>query len=69
MPPLPDRDIRMAKLRNKVSGCLRTLTGAQIFCALRSYLATAAQHGISALDALTRAAEGDPWIPEIPALA
>jgi hypothetical protein len=41
------------------------MTGAQIFCALRTYLATAARHGISALDALTRAAEGDPWIPEI----
>ena len=58
----------MSKLRIKVSGCMRSMTGAQIFCALRTYLATAARHGISALDALTRAAEGDPWIPEIPAL-
>ena len=64
-----EQAIRMSKLRIKVSGCMRSMTGAQIFCALRTYLATATRHGISALDALTHAAEGDPWIPEIPALA
>jgi len=56
--------IRMSKLRIKVSGCMRSMTGAGIFCAIRSYLATAARHGIPALDALTRAAEGHPWIPD-----
>jgi len=30
---------------------------------IRSYLATAARHGISALDALTRAFQASPWIP------
>jgi transposase len=33
------------------------------FCAIRSYLATAARHGTGALDALTRAFQGSPWIP------
>jgi hypothetical protein len=56
--------IRMSKLRIKVSGCMRSMTGAQIFCAIRSYLATASRNGISWLDALTRAARGDPWVPE-----
>jgi len=55
--------IRMSKLRIKVSGCMRSMTGAGTFCVIRSYLATASRHGISWLDALTRAAGGRPWIP------
>jgi hypothetical protein len=39
----------MIKLRQKVSGCMRTLTGA--FCAHRSYLSTAAKHGRRLFDA------------------
>jgi transposase len=58
-----EREIRMRKLRIKVSGSMRSTTGAETFCAIRSYLATAAKHGITALDALTQAASGTPWIP------
>jgi transposase len=58
-----EREIRMVKLRQKVSGCLRTLTGAQQFCAIRSYLATAAKHGIHFFTALTTLAEGRPCLP------
>ena len=58
-----ERVIRMSKLRIKVSGCMRSMAGAEAFCAIRSYLATASRHGISWLDALTRAAGGRPWIP------
>jgi hypothetical protein len=47
-----ERDIRMIKLRQKVSGCLRTLTGAQQFFAIRSYLSTAAKHGRHFFDTL-----------------
>jgi transposase len=59
-----EQAIRMSKLRIKISGCMRSMTGAEEFCAIRSYLATAARHGISGLDALTRAFQGNPWIPE-----
>ena len=59
-----ERDIRMIKLRQKVSGCLRTLTGAQQFCAIRSYLSTAAKHGRTFFDTLVMLAEGRPWMPE-----
>ena len=53
----------MSKLRIKVFGCIRSMAGAETFCAIRSYLATAARHGIGWLDALTQAAQGKPWIP------
>jgi len=58
-----ERDIRMIKLRQKVSGCLRTLTGARQFCAIRSYVSTAAKHGRSFFDTLVMLAEGRPWMP------
>ncbi len=58
-----ERDIGMAKLKQKVSGCLRTLTGARQFCAIRSYLSTAAKHGLSFFDAFVTLAEGEPWMP------
>jgi transposase len=61
-----ERDIRMIKLRQKVSGCLRTLTGAQQFCAIRSYLATAAKHGQNFFHTLVMLAEGHPWLPALP---
>jgi transposase len=59
-----ERTIRMSKLRIKISGCMRSMAGAEEFCAIRSYLATTARHGIGGLDALTRAFQGNPWIPE-----
>jgi transposase len=60
---LCERDIRMVKLRQKISGGLRTWAGAQMFCAIRSYLSTARKHGIGALDALTRLHNGQCWLP------
>jgi hypothetical protein len=50
-------------LRAKVSGCLRTLTGAEDFAAIRSYLATAGKHGVGFLHALTELIQGRPWLP------
>ncbi|HSS39236.1 MAG TPA: IS66 family transposase [Polyangia bacterium] len=58
-----EREIRMLKLRQKVSGSMRTLAGARDFCDLRSYLATAVKHGIRFIDALTMLAERHPWLP------
>jgi len=58
-----EREIRMIKVRQKVSGCLRTLKGAETFCAIRSYLATAAKHGINFFASLTMLAERRPWLP------
>jgi hypothetical protein len=58
-----EQTIRMPKLRTKVSGSMRTLTGAEHFAAIRSYTATATRQGIGMLDALTQAATGNPWTP------
>lgn len=60
-----EREVRMVKVRQKISGAMRTLTGAEHFCHLRSYLATAGKHGINLLDALIQLASGRPWIPTV----
>jgi transposase len=60
---LAERDIRMVKLRQKISGGLRTFTGAHTFCAIRSYLSTTRKHGINALEALTQLHNGHTWLP------
>jgi transposase len=58
-----ERDIRMAKIKQKVSGGMRTLAGAQDFAAMRSYLSTAAKHGRRPFTALTELTSGNAWIP------
>ena len=58
-----ERDIRMAKLQQKISGGWRTLAGAQRFCRLRSYISTARKQQVGVLAALRRVFEGDPWLP------
>jgi transposase len=57
------RDIRMVKLAQKISGCWRTLRGAEAFCTLRSYLATAHKQQANPLVVLRQLFEGDPWLP------
>lgn len=58
-----ERDLRMAKLQVKISGCFRSIIGAEAFATIRSYLQTAAKQGVHLLDALTRLFHGDPWLP------
>ena len=60
---LAEREIRMVKLRQKISGGLRTWTGAHTFCAIRSYLTTTRKNGITALEALTQLHNGNTWLP------
>lgn len=58
-----ERDIRMIKLQQKISGCWRTITGAEQFLALRSYLSTARKNQHPVTHALTALATRDPWLP------
>jgi transposase len=58
-----ERDIRMPKLKQKTSGCFRTVTGAESFCTIRSYIATLRKQGRNVFHALTLAFQGQPPDP------
>ena len=60
---LAERDIRMIKLQQKISGCWRTITGAEQFLALRAYLSTARKNGQPTIDVLTALSDRRPWLP------
>jgi transposase len=58
-----ERDLRMVKLQQKISGCWRTLAGAAAFLALRSYVSTARKQGMNPLVVLRQLFEARPWLP------
>jgi transposase len=58
-----ERDLRMVKLQQKISGCWRTVAGAEAFLAVRSYVATARKHGANPLIVLRQLFAGRPWLP------
>lgn len=60
---LAERDVRMVKIKQKVSSAFRTRTGAETFCAIRSYISTARKHGRNVIDAIHNALTGNPFIP------
>ncbi len=61
-----ERDIRMVKVHQKVSGGFRSIDGAEAFLAFRSYLSTAAKQGVNLLDALQGLFNANPWMPPGP---
>jgi|TARA_Y100000310_G_scaffold57392_1_gene52586 transposase len=63
---LAERDVRMMKVKQKVSGTFRTTAGAETFCAVRSYISTARKQGHAVLDAIQDALLGNPFIPAAP---
>jgi transposase len=63
---LAERDLRMMKVKQKISGGFRTWAGAELFAAVRTYLSTARKQGISMLRAAQLALLGTPFIPAIP---
>ncbi len=58
-----ERDIRMTKVQQKISGGFRTLHGAQIFCRVRGYISTVKKNSIPVLGAIRDALLGMPFAP------
>ena len=59
-----ERDFRFMKTRIKISGCFRTLEGAQRHARIRSYIGTLRKQGLPVLEYLGRALEGRPFLPQ-----
>ena len=57
-----ERDLRMVKVKTKVSGCFRSEEGAQEYLTIMSYIGTARKHGINAFTAIREALNGTPNI-------
>ena len=60
---LAEQTVRMPKVKQKVSGCFRTLAGAQTYCVIRSYCATMHKQGVNIFDSLVAAFKGSPPQP------
>jgi transposase len=60
-----ERDIRMMKLQQKISGCFRSTTGADAFCQIRSYICTLQKQGQQILSALEHVFRGAPVYPQL----
>lgn len=56
---IAEQSIRMIKIKAKVSGCFRTLEGADTFMTIKSYLGTAKKQGINTYEAIKAALEGN----------
>jgi len=61
---LAERDLRMMKVQQKISGCFRTTEGATDFCRIRTYLSTMRKQGHNLLEALSSVFAGNPIVPD-----
>ncbi len=60
---LAERDLRMMKVQQKISGTFRTEQGAKAFCRIRSYISTARKNALGDMNALARLFSGTPFVP------
>lgn len=57
-----ERDIRMMKLQQKISGTFRTIQGAEAFCRIRAYISTIRKNGLPVIDGILAALKGAPLL-------
>ncbi len=62
-----ERDLRMIKVRHKISGCFRSADHAGYFCRIRGYISTLRKQGYALLDALLSLFTGEPCVPQLSA--
>ena len=61
-----ERDVRMMKVQQKISGTFRSRHGAGVFARIRGYISTARKNGVNVMEALLGALQGKPFSPALP---
>jgi transposase len=58
-----ERDVRMMKVQQKISGTFRSIQGAHYFCRIRGYISTMKKNKLSVIDAIEAVFNGKPFVP------
>jgi transposase len=58
-----ERDVRMVKVQQKISGTFRSVQGARSFCRIRGYISTVKKNNIPVIDAIEAVFNGKPFVP------
>ena len=61
-----ERDVRMMKVQQKISGTFRSVQGARSFCRIRGYISTVKKNKLSVIDAILAVFDGKPFVPFLP---